>query len=171
VSKQSRRKQQDARDKYRKRKSGTGDTTPTHGAAAMFVRHMNAEVVKEMLRQLGEDVDHEKLSTLAKLTQVVIDGDKYIPLLTPIEPVTDHSEFDGAVCRCGVRDFVRPGMPSDLPGAPGGKILEFWSRDPAVTSDNMAALLPSPPQYVRVIEDAPGRRRREFGQITLPEDL
>jgi hypothetical protein len=162
VGKQSRRKQKNtAHDKYRSRRR----SDPTSAADA-FVKHMNREMVGEMLRQLG-DVDHGELTTIAKLTQVVIDNGKCIPLLVPLAEVADHSEFDGAVCECGVRDFVRPGMPSDIPGAPGGKILEFWSRDPSITPDNVATVLP-PPRYVRVIEEAPGRRRREFGQIKFP---
>ena len=90
-------------------------------AAEAFIDSLNEKMFTEMFRQLGADVDHEALATVADLVKVVIDGDRYLPMFAPKRPVDDHQEFDRAVCATGVKEFVRAGMRSDMPGAPGAR--------------------------------------------------
>jgi hypothetical protein len=74
-----------------------------------FRRHMADE-------RGAEELDYGALAAISDLLGLVdLDGEP-LPLVEPLRPYDDHTDFDRAVCKAGIKAFVRRTMESDQPG-------------------------------------------------------
>jgi hypothetical protein len=72
-----------------------------------------------LIRSAGLDpmsLDIDALIAISRVEGVVAFDDGALLVIVPVGAHDDHSEFDRAICRAGVREFVRRTMPSDRPG-------------------------------------------------------
>jgi hypothetical protein len=67
-------------------------------------------------------IDHEALSAICSYCGLVDDRGGPVPLVRPLgdfeSPSWDQMEFDAAVCRAGIKKFIRPLSAADQPAAP-----------------------------------------------------
>src|SRR5262245_59502185 len=75
----------------------------------------------------------DALDDLSDLYRVVMDGGLAggpVLLIFPraewTEPDRPHEDFDRAVCLAGVKEFIRPRLPSDTCGLPDVGVLGQW---------------------------------------------
>jgi hypothetical protein len=121
---------------------------------AMYEEHRREAVQERFGFEAG---DEDELMRLADWGgSIAFGGEPYL-VLEPRRAYDDHADFDSAVCRAGLKRFVRPRMDSDwsCDGIPIDP--ETGKPDPTITRPQIDEAMPP---YTVVVEVRPGIRAR-----------
>ena len=80
-------------------------------------RRMLAELIERWVKAgvIAEPGDHETISRLCQFNGWMEVNGEPLPKVWPLIDVDEHAEFDSALCKAGLKKFVRPGHISDDP--------------------------------------------------------
>jgi hypothetical protein len=132
---------------------GTGKTGKPYSTETLVGSQKNAPG----WRLLMSAMRRRRLHKLIREVRQVYEDGEFLPYLIPRRAWRDHMDFDRAVCATGLKDYVRPIMPSDHPNPARAR------------SSGPVPQMPPGTNALRIRELARGIRTRLSCTISFPK--